>query len=67
MKKFNANGGSRKDTTRELNAANDLNMDLKGLSLEESKEALDDTILLTEEDLEEIKEKTEDTEKEMKL
>ena len=54
MKKFNADGGHRKDTMEELNAR-DLNRNLKGYSLEESKDALEDTTILSQEDLDNIR------------
>lgn len=53
MKKFNANGGFRKDTKKEYNE-HDLNS-YSGQSLEETTKALDDTTLLTEEELEQVK------------
>ena len=55
MKKFNADGGSRKDTIDELNSKN-LNIDLKGLSLEESKRSLDDTLIYGDLTLDDLKE-----------
>ena len=53
MKKFNANGGFRKDTKKEYNE-HDLN-NYSGKSLEETTMSLDDTILLTEEEIEKIR------------
>lgn len=55
MKKFNADGGSRKDTIDELNSKN-LNVDLKGLSLEESKRSLDDTLIYGDLTLDDLRE-----------
>ena len=54
MKKFNATGVFRKDTKKEYDAK-DLSTDLKGMSLEDAKRSLDDTTVLTEEELEEVK------------
>ena len=54
MKKFNADGGKRKDITNNTDDR-DLN-NLKGMSLEGSTEILDDTILFTEDDLNRIRE-----------
>ena len=62
MKKFNSTGGFRKDTAKEMNAE-DLNTDLKGMSLEETKESLEDTILFNEEYLERVKTEIVETEK----
>ena len=58
MKKFNPDGGFRKDTIKEYDE-HDLN-NYSGRSLEEATEALDDTILLSPEQIREIKEKNED-------
>lgn len=54
MKKFNSDGGKRKDITNNSDDR-DLN-NLKGMSLESSTEILDDTILFTDEDLNRIRE-----------
>ena len=52
MKKFNANGGFRKDAKKEYDE-HDLN-NYSGKSLKEATEALDDTILLSAEQIEDI-------------
>ena len=54
MKKFNADGGFRKDTKKEYNE-HDLNS-MSGKSLEEATEVLDDTILLSDEEIQSINE-----------
>ena len=54
MKKFNANGGYRKDAKKDINKF-DLNS-YNGQSLKETTESLDDTMLLSKEELEEINE-----------
>ena len=53
MKKFNANGEFRKDAKKEYDE-HDLN-NYSGHSFEEAKEALDDTVIFSEEDLEKVK------------
>lgn len=53
MKKFNADGGSRKDIRKDFNQ-HDLNS-YSGKSLEDAKKTLDDTTILSEEELNEIK------------
>ena len=53
MKKFNADGGFRKDAKNEYDEL-DLN-NYSGQSLEETTKALDDTILLSEEEIEKVK------------
>ena len=58
MKKFNADGGFRKDTIKEFDEHN-LN-DYTGKSLKETTEALDDTVLLSEEEIKEIQSKIKD-------
>ena len=58
MKKFNADGGFRKDTIKEFDEHN-LN-DYTGKSLKEATEALDDTVLLSEEEIKEIQSKIKD-------
>ena len=52
MKKFNADGGFRKDTKKEYNE-HDLNS-MSGKSLKEATESLDDTILLSDEEIQSI-------------
>ena len=66
MKKFNADGGSRKDTIDELNSRN-LNVDLKGLSLEESKRSLDDTLIYGDLTLDDLREAENDMNEEDNL
>ena len=63
MKKFNADGGFRKDIGKEID--NDELINLKGMSLESSTEILDDTILFTDEDLDMIKGQLHNEEEEM--
>lgn len=53
MKKFNSDGGYRKDIKKDVDDR-DLNK-YKGHSLEESKERFGDTVIFSEEDIELIK------------
>ena len=53
MKKFNADGGFRKDAIKEYDE-HDLN-NYSGQSLEEATQSLDDTMMFSEEDLDKVK------------